>query len=429
MSNSIFFNNNLDENQIDHWSENYVESYNLPEWFENLIYVAVDLSILIFIGLIVNKLTKVILLKSLTALFKKTKNKIDDVLLEKKVFNPLAYLGPGLVVIFLSPYILSKHPETTTIVMIVAKVFVTISFLMFVNNLVNALEHLLENNKNFYDKPISSYAQLIKIINYVIGIIFIASFIFNKDVMHILTTLGALTAVIILVFKDTILGFVSSLQISAYDMIHVGDWITIPSYKADGTVIKITLNVVKIKNFDNTISTVPTYAFITDSFQNWKGMSESGVRRMKRSINIKMSSVKFLDQTHLDKLGSYKLIEDYLNEKTRSIDKSNDQELVNINSAKLTNLGTFRVYAEKYLASLDTISSRHTLMVRQLQPTSQGIPLEIYCFIKDTQWVNYEKIQSDVFDHLIASVNAFDLEIFETPTGKDLHHFNLEAQV
>jgi len=271
------------------------------------------------------------------------------------------------------------------------------------------------------DKPIESYIQVLLIITWLIGILLIFAVLTNNPIWKFITALGAASAIFLLIFKDTILGFVASIQVSANDMLRIGDWITFEKYGADGDVIEINLATVKVQNFDKTITTIPTYALISDSFKNWRGMSESEGRRIKRSLNLKMESVSFLLPEKVNELKNIQLISGYLNSRQRIIDDFNknnkiDKQLL-INGRNLTNLGVFRKYIETYVEKHSAINTEMSLMVRQLAPTTQGIPIEIYAFSKDKRWQNYEYIMADIFDHLIAAVPYFGLELFELPSG------------
>lgn len=254
------------------------------------------------------------------------------------------------------------------------------------------------------------------------GIMVIFSIISGKDVGTFLATLGALSAVILLIFKDTILGFVASIQVTVNDIVRIGDWITMKSYHADGDVIEINLSTVKVQNFDKTITSIPTYKLVSDSFINWRGMSESGGRRIKRSILIKVSSIKFLNDEKLTKLKEIERISSYITQRKEDIEKDNKDKGVNkkllLNGRNMTNIGLFRRYALAYLKDHPQISQDLTVMVRQLAPSPEGVPLEIYVFVIDKVWINYEKIMSDIFDHLLAAIPTFDLECFEYTSEK-----------
>jgi len=285
----------------------------------------------------------------------------------------------------------------------------------------NALEYYFSNSKKFKDKPIESYFQLAKLIAYFIAGIFILSVLLGKSPIYLLSAFGAMTAIIMLIFKDTILGFVASIQIAANDMLRVDDWLEMSKYGADGDVIKITLNTVKVRNWDKTITTIPTYALVSESFKNWRGMEDTGARRIKRHIYIRPKSIEFVDVKMLDKFRHFQLLESYIIERQKEIEEynsiNNTDKKETINGRNLTNIGVFRKYGELYLLNHKEVNNDLTLMVRQLQSNQYGLPLEIYCFANTTEWVEYENIQSDIMDHLLASAESFGLEVYELNGG------------
>ena len=353
---------------------------------------------------------------------KNTKSKFDDLLLKNKVPSIIACFPPILLLFFSLDDILSKHPTSLEFVQILLEVFGTLITIIFVKRLLNSIKDYLKTLSNFSDKPIDSYIQVIMIFIWFFGIMVIFSIISGKDVGTFLATLGALSAVILLIFKDTILGFVASIQVTVNDIVRIGDWITMKSYHADGDVIEINLSTVKVQNFDKTITSIPTYKLVSDSFINWRGMSESGGRRIKRSILIKVSSIKFLNDEKLTELKEIERISSYITQRKEDIEKDNKDKGVNkkllLNGRNMTNIGLFRRYALAYLKDHPQISQDLTVMVRQLAPSPEGVPLEIYVFVKDKVWVNYEKIMSDIFDHLLAAIPTFDLECFEYTSEK-----------
>ena len=353
---------------------------------------------------------------------KNTKSKFDDLLLKNKVPSIIACFPPILLLFFSLDDILSKHPTGLEFIQILLEVFGTLITIIFVKRLLNSIKDYLKTLSNFRDKPIDSYIQVIMIFIWFFGIMVIFSIISGKDVGTFLATLGALSAVILLIFKDTILGFVASIQVTVNDIVRIGDWITMKSYHADGDVIEINLSTVKVQNFDKTITSIPTYKLVSDSFINWRGMSESGGRRIKRSILIKVSSIKFLNDEKLTELKEIERISSYITQRKEDIEKDNKDKGVNkkllLNGRNMTNIGLFRRYALAYLKDHPQISQDLTVMVRQLAPSPEGVPLEIYVFVKDKVWVNYEKIMSDIFDHLLAAIPTFDLECFEYTSEK-----------
>ena len=286
---------------------------------------------------------------------------------------------------------------------------------------LNAAKEFFKTIDSFKDKPVDSFVQVAMILVWFMAIILVFSILTGKEVSTFLTAMGALSAVILLIFKDTILGLVASIQLTSNDLIRIGDWITMKQFGADGDVIEINLNSVKVQNFDKTITTIPTYKLISDSFKNWRGMSDSNGRRIKRALLIKGSSIKFMGEEELSKLQKIKLISDYISQtKSEIIEHNSNLDIVSdikVNGRNLTNIGLFRKYTENYLVSNKLINNEMTVMCRQLTPTSQGVPLEIYAFITDKEWKNYENIVSDLFDHLLASLSTFDLELFELPSN------------
>lgn len=354
---------------------------------------------------------------------KKTKTKFDDILVEHRVFYRISFLLPVFAFYLFDELIFEDFPKFHPYIEGAINLFLLLVIVWSVNAFLNALKQFLETLDLFKNKPINSYIQLLKIIVNLIALIFLISIFIGKSPLYLLTGLGAISAVLILVFKDTILGFVASLQIAANDMVRVGDWVSLPKYGADGDVLEINLVTIKVKNWDNTISTVPTYAFITDSFKNWRGMQESGGRRIKRALNINLQSVKFADQDLIDRLKKIQILKPYLEERLLEIEQANQQNNIDTselaNGRRLTNIGVFRKYANLYINRHPMVNTQLTSMVRQLEPTPNGIPLEIYCFSKDKNWVAYEGIQADIFDHLMAVAPKFDLDIFQSPSGKD----------
>lgn len=357
---------------------------------------------------------------------KNTKSKFDDFLLKNKVPSIIACFPPILLLFFSLDDILSKYPISLDFIQILLEVFGALITIIFVKRLLNSIKDYLKTLSNFRDKPIDSYIQVIMIFIWFFGVMVIFSIISGKDIGTFLATLGALSAVILLIFKDTILGFVASIQVTVNDIVRIGDWITMKSYHADGDVIEINLSTVKVQNFDKTITSIPTYKLVSDSFINWRGMSESGGRRIKRSILIKVSSIKFLNDEKLTELKEIERISSYITQRKEDIEKDNNNKGVNkkllLNGRNMTNIGLFRRYTLAYLKDHPQISQDLTVMVRQLAPSPEGIPLEIYVFVKDKVWINYEKIMSDIFDHLLAAIPTFDLECFEYNSEKSFQN-------
>jgi miniconductance mechanosensitive channel len=290
--------------------------------------------------------------------------------------------------------------------------------------MLTAVHNAYSRKEKFKDKPLKGLLQTVQVVLFCVGAILIISTLLHKEVGALLAGLGASAAVLMLVFKDSIMGFVSGIQLTANNMLKVGDWITVPKYGADGTVIEVSLNTVKIQNFDNTIVTIPPYLLVSDSFQNWQGMQESGGRRVKRSINIDMNSVHFCTQEMLDKYRKIHLLKAYVDGTEKVMDEYNEghhiDKSVAVNGRRQTNLGVFRAYLTNYLNNLSVVNHELTCMVRQLQPTDKGIPMELYFFTIEKDWVLYEGIQADVFDHVLAIIPEFDLRVFQNLSGADI---------
>lgn len=374
-------------------------------------------------------LTNRFLLDLVRRFVKKTKTPYDDFLLEKKVFNRVSQITPALIVNYTMPVLVDEAPQAGMFLSHIAQLWIIVVLLLTFSAFLDALNEIYQHSKISRNRSIKGYIQLLKVVAVIVGIFALLEiFIPNFQLLKVVGGLGAMAAVLVLVFRDTILGLVASIQLGANDMVRLGDWIVLPKYGADGEVTEITLNTVKIQNWDKTISTVPVYALVSDSFQNWRGMTESGGRRIKRSINIDMKSVKFADPALLDKLSKFYLLQDFIPAKEKELQERNAalglKEDMVANAYRQTNLGIFRKYLEFYLHSLPTIHDDMTFLVRQLQPSEKGIPMEIYVFSKQQEWAVYESIQADIFDHILAIINEFDLRIFQIPTGDDLARIN-----
>jgi miniconductance mechanosensitive channel len=383
----------------------------------NMMALLIGLLILVFI---IDFIVRRILLTMFSRIAEKSKSNFDDIMVKNKVFRNVAHIIPLIVAIEYVPMVFSDFPYWENIIETTLIVFGIILTLWIVRSLLNTIKDYFKTLPRFKDKPIDSYIQVFMIFAWIVGILSALAIITGIEFLKFITGLGAASAIILLVFKDTILGFVASIQVSINDMVRIGDWITFEKYGADGDVIEITLATVKVQNFDKTITTIPTYALISDSFKNWRGMSASGGRRIKRSISIKLSSVKYLSVNEVDKLKDIQIIRDYLSTRQNDIEKfnsiSNTDKSLLVNGRNLTNLGVFRKYLETYIENHSAINKEMTIMVRQLAPTSQGIPIEVYAFSSDKRWQNYEYIMADIFDHVIAAVPYFDLEIYELDT-------------
>ena len=360
---------------------------------------------------------------------KRSENSWDDELENSRVFKWIARLIPGMVVWVGGQYAL-RDPAAADVVRVLAEIYIIVVALLALNSLLNVGERIYRRFPVSKEIPIKGFLQVLKILIFAAGAIFTVSAVMGKSPVLIFSGLGAMTAVMMLIFKDAILGLVAGVQLTANRMVARGDWIEMPKFGADGDVIDVALTTVKVQNFDKTITTIPTYALISDSFRNWRGMSQSGVRRIKRNLLLDMNSVALLDEAAIDRFRKIRVLRGYLDEKEKELAEWNRQlpeeetrEVVNARA--LTNLGTFRAYVAEYLKSHPKISQDHTLLVRQLQPTEQGLPLEIYVFTNDNRWIEYEGIQSDIFDHLLAVLPEFGLKVFQSPAGADFQNLKL----
>ncbi|MFT5336901.1 MAG: miniconductance mechanosensitive channel [Luteibaculaceae bacterium] len=405
------------------WLTEWLISLGVEETSAIYLKLALLIFILFILCFVTNLLVKKILIRSIRLVIKKTKAVWDDALVKNKVFVTLSHVAPPIVVYITAPYIFEDFPGAIPYFLRLVNAYISTILIIVTINFLNTLKHYSENTKLFRDKPLDSYFQLIKIAIYIIGGIIILSFLLNKSPLYFFSALGAMTVVLLLIFKDTIMGFVASIQLAANNMIQIGDWVSMPKHGADGDVIEINLTVIKIQNWDKTITSIPTYAFTAESFKNWRGMSKSGGRRIKRSLNIKISSIKFCTPEMLERFEKVQLIKEHIQEKSKEIEAYNTENKIDesclINGRHLTNIGIFRVYAEAYVKLNPDINPDMTCMVRQLPPTEKGLPIEIYTFSNRQEWVKYESIMSDMFDHLIAAVPEFELEIFQNPTGTD----------
>ena len=408
----------MEENRIFY---DFLMTLQFPEFYAEMINLLVLSLGVLLTSIFLNFLSKKIISNFFVKLSSKTTNNFDDYLISNRAQIYFSKLIPVLFIYWIIPFWLMGFELLINYATLFVEIYSILLIIWIIKSFLRSVKDYLKTIESLKDKPIESFVQVCLIVVWFLGILIIFSLITGKEISTFLTAMGALSAVILLIFKDTILGFVASIQLSANDLIRIGDWITMEKYGADGDVIEINLNSVKVQNFDKTITTIPTYKLISDSFKNWRGMSDSNVRRIKRALLIKGSSIKFLSKNDLNELKKIKLIEGYIIKKEKEISEYNlnlkidDSSLVNGRS--LTNLGLFRIYIEEFLDNNPSINSEMTLMCRQLTPTSQGVPLEIYAFSKDQDWKKYEDIMSDIFDHLLASLKTFHLELFELPSS------------
>lgn len=392
-------------------------------------FIALALVLIVAFG--ADAICRNILLEVVGHLVKKTKATWDDIVFDRKVLVHLSRLvAPVIIYIFIPAAFAEASSLVLGWILRICQIYIIITFLSFINSFMKAVYSIYSDKEQFRDRPLKGLLQTFQVALWFIGTIVLVSVLIDKSPLSLLAGLGAFAAVLMLIFKDSIMGLVSGVQLSANDMLKVGDWITMPKYEANGIVTEVTLYAVKVRNWDNTITTIPPYMLVSDSFQNWRGMRESGGRRVKRSINIDMNSVKFCTPEMLEKYKKIQLLKDYIEETEQVVKAYNEEHNIDnsvlVNGRRQTNLGVLRAYLLAYLKSLPTVNTELMCMVRQLQPTEHGIPLELYFFSVMKDWVPYEGVQSDVFDHVLAIIPEFDLQVFQSPSGRDLYKMKNE---
>lgn len=390
----------------------YLDQY---PWLAEMTYLAG----IIIVSALAYWLTHRLLLVMLKKAANRSKTKFDDFVVGSKTLSRLSLVVPLLVIDSLS-FLL---PLTRDAISRISHILLVWIIIRAVSAFLGAVNSFYETKPKSKERPIKGYIQVVVIILYILGIIFIIGRITNQSIWVLMSGIGAMTAVILLIFKDTILSFVAGIQITGYDLIHVGDWIEMPEYGADGDVIDIALHTVKVQNWDKTITVIPTHKLTENSFKNWRGMQQAGGRRIKRAIYIDQNSVTACTDEMIERFAKIKLIAEYVRGKQEELEKHNREnkidESVKVNRRHMTNLGTFRIYAQAYLENHPQIKHSLTTMVRQLPPGPNGLPLEVYAFTSTTEWLEYEAIQGDIFDHLLSVVPEFDLQIFQNPGGRD----------
>ena len=387
----------------------------------------IALALILLIAFAADMLCRKVLLRVIARIVKKTKATWDDILFDHSVMVHLSRMVAP-VVIYLCIPVAFAGSAAMVFVQRLCLIFIIITFLSFVNSFLKAAYSVYSEMESLRGRPLKGLLQILQVLLWFIGGIVVVSVLIGQSPLALLAGLGASAAVLMLVFKDSIMGFVSGVQLSANDMLKVGDWITMPKYGANGYVIEVTLNTVKVRNFDNTITTIPPYLLVSDSFQNWRGMRESGGRRVKRSINIDMTSVRFCTSEMLDKYRKIQLLKDYIDQTEEVVRVYNEENHIDndilVNGRRQTNLGVFRAYLTAYLKSLPVVNTELNCMVRQLQPTDHGLPVELYFFSNVKDWIPYEAVQADVFDHVLAIIPEFDLRVFQSPSGADFKRLN-----
>ena len=379
---------------------------------------------LLFLAVIGDVVAKRLLLGAVRAVVRRTRYKGDDALLDYNVFGRLAQIVPAIIIYF-GIGLVPDYPEAIEkVVRNVASAYMVVMLMLTLTATMSAANQIYETFPVARRRPIKGFVQLAQIAVYILGGIIVIGMLIDRSPVILLSGFGAMTAVLLLIFKDTLLSLVASIQLTGQDMVRVGDWLEMPQFGADGDVIDVALYTVTVQNWDKTITTIPTHRLITDSFKNWRGMSESGGRRIKRSVNIDINSIRVLTDPEVERFKGFALLQDYIETKESELDAYNrnlgDSGEAGVNLRRLTNVGTFRAYIRNYLQHHPKIHQDMTLIVRQLRPGTEGLPIEIYTFTNDTDWVAYEDIQADIFDHMLAIINEFDLRLYQIPSGADL---------
>ena len=401
----------------------------LPIELSNISLIAqiIAIALVILAAVFTLIVAKFLLARFINKLISKTSSSVDDVLVRRNLFNRIALFAPVIVIYKLTPIALADFPDVSKLILTACLIYAVTILVLIVDSLINSVVEIYYRYSRYRHLPIKSLSQVCKLLTYLVATIFIVSLIIGESPLKLFAGLGAMAAVLMFVFKDPILGFVAGIQLSSNKMVRIGDWIEIPQHNADGDILEIGLTTVKVKNFDNTITTVPTQSLINDSFKNWRGMQESEGRRIKRSIFIDINSIGFCSEERLKRFAKIQYITEYLKNKQHEFQVHNQNHKLDLsslaNGRRLTNVGTFRAYIKAYLVAHTEINQELTVLVRQLAPNQNGLPIQIYAFSREKNWAKYEAIQADIFDHLLAVAKEFDLRVFQQPSGNDLKAF------
>ena len=381
--------------------QNWLLGHGVNEALTYYLARALAVVVVLVLAAVANFVAKRYILSALTHIISRTQSKWDDAILRQRTLKRLANLAPALVIYVLTPVALEGHDSAIAIIRGALHIYMLVILMLVLDSLLNTAEYIYQGFRASKEIPIKGFIQVLKLVLYFLTGTFIVSILLDRTPIYLLSGLGALAAVMMLIFRDAILGFVAGIQLAANRMVAVGDWIEMPNYGADGDVLEVALTTVKVQNWDKTITTIPTYALISESFKNWRGMSESGGRRIKRSVNIDMSSIKFCDEEMLERFAKIQFISGYIEKMKNEVSEFNKTTKADnaslVNGRRMTNIGTFRAYVQAYLLNHPQINKDMTFLIRQLPPSENGLPIEIYVFSKDTVWANYEAIQADIF--------------------------------
>lgn len=405
--------------------QTWLGGYGLNETLTLYLSYAIAIAGVLIAAKIAHLISRHYVLAGVTMLVERSRTQWDDRILTEHTLKLFVLLVPAVIIYDLSPTALEGLDRTVSVIRAATQIYMVVILTLVLDSLLNSVEIIYRGFRAAREIPIKGFIQVLKITAYFIALILIISILINKTPLYLLSGIGAIAAVLMLIFRDSILGFVAGIQLAANRMVAVGDWVEMPKYGADGDVLEVALTTVKVQNWDKTITTIPTYALISDSFKNWRGMSESGGRRIKRAVSIDMTSIRFCDHEMLQRFSKIEYISAYIQKKKDELKTFNTEMNVDesslVNGRRMTNVGTFRAYVKAYLEHHPMINRDMTFLVRQLPPGANGLPIEIYVFCKDKAWANYEAIQADIFDHVLAVVPEFDLRVYQDPTGADFH--------
>jgi miniconductance mechanosensitive channel len=407
-----------------HWARQWLSAKELPEWAVVTITNVLDSIALVLLAIIADFIARKVFLAIISSIVKRSKTKWDDHFYERKVFRSLAHLAPAILVFYALPFVFDDLPNMVLIIQKIMKIYIIVLVVIVINKALRAFEDLMLADEKLVNSPLRTVSQVVRILVFFVAFVFIISVLSGIPAANLLGILAGTSAILILIFQDSIVGLLANFQITMYDLLRVGDWVTLERQGVDGDVLSIDLTTVKVRNFDKTISSVPAKAFVSEAFVNWRGMKEEGARRIKRNILIDINSIHFLTDDDFKAVKKVGFVHDYVERKQSEIEVYNKEQNVDtsilINGRRQTNIGVYRQYVSKYLQEHKRVDNNFMVMVRQLQPTAQGVPIEVYCFANTTVWGEYEVIQSDIFDHLYAATEYFGLRLFQAPTGRDL---------
>lgn len=414
------------------WAEDFIIKIGLGEESVQLTALLIDVLLFAIIILVIDIVSRKILLRLVKWYVGRSKNHWDDYFYEQRVFRNLAHLLPAIIVVNYIPVLFDDVPWIIKGLQILVKIYIIVLLAIIINKALKAAENLMNSDLRMANSPLRTVSQVIRVLTIFGTIILLISLFSGVPITTLLGIFAGTSAILILIFQDTITGLLANFQITMYDLLRVGDWVTLEKYGVDGDVISLDLTTVKIRNFDKTISSVPAKAFVNDSFVNWRGMQEEGARRIKRNILIDISSIKYCSHQDIEDFSKIGLIAQYVTEKQKEIDEHNRlyniDTTLRVNGRRQTNIGVYRAYILQYLKVSSKVNQNFSIMVRQLQPTAQGVPLEVYCFASTIVWNEYENVQADIFDHLYAATEYFGLRLYQAPSGRDVRFLTQKIQ-